>query len=101
MERSEVHTKMTKVQFSSKKMQVLKRRRKRLYYTDSRARIRLFLPSCNISYNVDCLSNYLLNSSVPKNIQKLFNRSLAFINIIHDHQLWAIIMLANRELAYS
>ena len=54
---------------------MLKRRRKRLYYTDSRARIRLFLPCCNISYNVDCLSNYLLNSSVPKNIQKLFNRS--------------------------
>ena len=54
---------------------VLKRLRKKLYGTNSRVLIRLFPPCCNISHNVDCLSNYLLNSSVTKNSQIPLNRS--------------------------
>ena len=40
------------------------------------------------------------NSVLPNNIQKLFNRSSSIGKyIIHDQQLWAAIMLANRNLA--
>ena len=61
--------------FRPKRCKCLNAFEKNLYGTNSRVLIRLFPPCCNISHNVDCLSNYLLNSSVTKNSQKPLNRS--------------------------